>query len=61
LGVDKKDLILILGEIKFSRLRILYTDHGRMPKSSIYWQDIFPFLKGELFSDNLILIAKKDA
>jgi len=58
-ALTKRDLILISRETKFEKSTILYTDSGRMPKLNINWQDIFPGLRGELFSDNIIFHCAK--
>ena len=56
--ITRVDLLRIFRELGFGLVRIIYT-HGAIPKLSISWQTVFPFLKGELFSDTIILIAEK--
>lgn len=56
--LSRYDLLRIFREMGFKILKIVYT-RGTIPKSHIYWQNIFPFLKGELFSDTIIILAEK--
>lgn len=55
------DLKRICQETGFAELRISYTDVGGIPKfRGLTWQRCsFGLLKGRLFSDNLILCAKR--
>ncbi|MBP7216186.1 MAG: class I SAM-dependent methyltransferase [Candidatus Omnitrophica bacterium] len=52
------DLERIFKETGFSIQTIRYQE-GAMPKSRVTWQRIAPFLRGELFSDTIIIVAKK--
>ena len=52
------DLIRIARECQLSDIQIHYTDRGRIPGTSKSWPHSLG-LKGRLFSDNVILIAKK--
>lgn len=56
--ITRLDLLVIFRGIGFSLIKIIYT-RGTIPKLRIFWQSIFPFLKGEFFSDNIIILAEK--
>lgn len=52
------DLIRIARECQLSDIQIHYTDRGRIPGTSKSWPHSLG-LKGRLFSDNVIVVAKK--
>ncbi len=56
--VSRLDFLIMFKEIGFRPVRFIYT-RGVIPKTHLYWQAIFPFLKGELFSDTIIILAEK--
>lgn len=56
--LSRYDLLRIFREMDFKILKIVYT-YGTIPKFHVYWQNIFLFLKGELFSDTIIILAEK--
>ncbi len=56
--LSRYDLLRIFREMGFKILKIAYT-RGTIPKTHVYWQNIFPFLKGELFCDTIIILAEK--
>lgn len=56
--LSRHDLLRIFREMGFKVLKIVYT-RGTIPKFHVLWQSIFSFLKGELFSDTIIILAGK--
>ena len=52
------DLIRIATECQLSDIQIHYTNYGRIPGSNKSWPNSLGF-KGRLFSDNVILLARK--
>ncbi len=50
------DLVRIARECGLKDVKIVYSDHGRMPLTGRHWP---AFLKGRRFSDNLMLTAVK--
>ena len=61
-AILEKDLIRICREIGYKKPQIYYTDFGVVPKLTFTtWQKIsFGLLKGKYFSDNLIMVTKKN-
>jgi 2-polyprenyl-3-methyl-5-hydroxy-6-metoxy-1,4-benzoquinol methylase len=57
----ERDIIRILAESGFVETEIFYSDKGRVPKfTRLTWQQVsFNIFKGKLFSDNIIVKAKK--
>lgn len=57
----RRDLQRICGESKFARPIFYYTNNGGLPKlPNLRWQTIsFGILQGRLFSDNVLLVARK--
>lgn len=53
------DFSRMLGEAGFSSRRDDFGMSGQIPALKRSWQSVFPFLKGSLWSDNFISIAKK--
>lgn len=51
----------IVNETKSLKIeQIHYLDNGRIPGSALKWHSILPFLKGKRFSDNFVLVIKKN-
>lgn len=57
----KIDLLRIATENGFIQHSFFYTNSGYIPRTQIKWQDIAPWFKGRLFSDNLIFVCTKRA
>ena len=55
------DLIRLCGEVGFSQPRFRFSDSGGIPKlPALKWQEIsFGLLKGQWFSDNIAMTARK--
>lgn len=53
----ESDLLRIANECRLKDSTIHYSDEGRMPLTSLHWPS---WCKGRAFSDNLMLIARKD-
>jgi len=43
----------------FNLKGLYYVPNGRIPSTKLGWQQLFPFLKGRLFSENYILVIQK--
>lgn len=56
--LTKFDLLVIFKEVGFAPLKITYTK-GIIPKTRIHWQTPFPFLRGDLLSDTVIVLGEK--
>jgi len=56
---SKKDLMRIFSENNFKTEYVTFTDSERIPKLNLNWQSLFPFLKGEFFSENILVVARK--
>lgn len=56
--LSRVDLERIFRETMFSVQAVSFTG-GAIPKLRVAWQQIFPFLQGELFSDTIIMVARK--
>jgi 2-polyprenyl-3-methyl-5-hydroxy-6-metoxy-1,4-benzoquinol methylase len=54
----KSDFERISAEVGLDLVDVFYTNEGRIPKTSLKWQ-ILPFLKGEMFSDNVLFLFHK--
>ncbi len=46
-------------EAGFKNIDFFYLLPSRIPRTDIYWQNIFPFLKGKTWSDTMIAILQK--
>jgi 2-polyprenyl-3-methyl-5-hydroxy-6-metoxy-1,4-benzoquinol methylase len=55
LGVDFERISV---EVGLTQLAVSYTDSGRIPFTTMNWQ-VIPFLKGQLFSDNVFFLFRK--
>jgi 2-polyprenyl-3-methyl-5-hydroxy-6-metoxy-1,4-benzoquinol methylase len=58
----RKDFERIAGETGFDRPQFLYTDAGGVPRvPKVKWQTVsLGLLRGRLFSDNLVLVTRRD-
>lgn len=54
--ITELDIQRISIEAGYKDLKVYYPLPGRIPKSSVYWQKVFPFLRGKLWSDSLIAV-----
>ncbi len=54
----KEDMLNISDEIGYRFIKFVYSNNGRIPFTRINWQ-IFPFLRGSNFSDNLGMVLRK--
>jgi len=52
------DLQRISRECGATEQFITYTDHGRIPGTKKKWRRFFPFLRGQLFSDNILFSCR---
>jgi hypothetical protein len=61
-AILEKDLIRICKEIGYKKPKIYFTNFGVIPKLTFAtWQKIsLGLLKGRYFSDNLIMVVKKN-
>ena len=57
--VIQTDLRRMLIEAGLIFDKVIQSNQGRIPGTNLHWQSIFPFLKGKLFSDNYIMLARK--
>ena len=57
--VTDLDLRRISQESGFREVRFFYPLPGRIPKTAIHWQRVFPFLKGKTWSDCLFAVFTK--
>ncbi|RYY42832.1 MAG: methyltransferase domain-containing protein, partial [Sphingomonadales bacterium] len=59
----RQDLVNICAETGFAPPTFSYTDRGGLPKRpQLYWQSIsFNLLRGRLFSDNILMVARRPA
>jgi 2-polyprenyl-3-methyl-5-hydroxy-6-metoxy-1,4-benzoquinol methylase len=60
-AISTYDLHNMINEIEELELvSTSYISNGRMPGTSLHWQNLFPFLKGKRFSDNYYCVIKKN-
>jgi 2-polyprenyl-3-methyl-5-hydroxy-6-metoxy-1,4-benzoquinol methylase len=59
----RKDFERIAAESGFDRPRFIYTNEGGLPRlPTVKWQTVsFGLLRGRLFSDNLLVLTRRDA
>lgn len=54
-----KDFSRIASELNLTIVDVEYTNRGRIPFTQIYWQDVIPMLRGQSFSDNMLVYIIK--
>jgi 2-polyprenyl-3-methyl-5-hydroxy-6-metoxy-1,4-benzoquinol methylase len=54
----RSDFERISAEVGLALVHESYTNQGRIPLTNLNWQ-IFPFLKGQAFSDNVLFLYRK--
>jgi SAM-dependent methyltransferase len=57
--ITELDVRRMAVEAGFKKVEFYYPLPGRIPKSSMHWQKLFPSLRGELWSDGLFALLTK--
>lgn len=57
--ITEIDLQRMATESGFTQIKFYYPLPGRFPKSDVYWQKVFPWLQGKLWSDTLFAMLVK--
>jgi SAM-dependent methyltransferase len=57
--ITELDIYRMSAESGFCHTDCFYPLKGRMPKTAILWQSIFPFLHGKLWSETLFVVLSK--